>query len=133
MLKRGIKRRPDEGSEAAQEEYAANLSNFQIAARRRESLRLKQTVSAAPGLMEKSLKDKIAVEMSLVEGTAKFIMACKNQSQVRWFKRETDRYSNRCNICSMTFNDLDLLFVDPGGREDFVNRPSPLRYAQIRA
>lgn len=82
MLKRGIKRRPEDDYSEAQEEYAANLSNFQIAARRRESLRLKQTVSAAPGLVEKNLKDKIAVEMSLVEGTAKFIMACKNQSQV---------------------------------------------------
>ena len=85
MLKRGIKRRPEEDSEA-QVEYAANLSNFQIAARRRESLRLKHQAvlgpDSAPGLLEKSLKDKIAVEMSLVEGTAKFIMACKNQSQV---------------------------------------------------
>lgn len=101
MLRRGTKRKiPLEDSEPS--DYARNLTNFQIAARNRESLRsvsvlrfclpwlelcllfrLKNQngVQATPGLLESQLKDRLAVEMSLVEGTAKFIMACKNHSQ----------------------------------------------------
>ena len=48
-------------------------------------MRLKQSTLAplcTPGMLEQSLKDKINVEMSLVEGTAKFILACRNQKQV---------------------------------------------------
>ena len=68
-------------AEFSAEDYARNLSNFQIATRRRESMRLKHQVAAAPGLVERHLKEKVAIEMSLVEGTAKFIMACRNHSQ----------------------------------------------------
>ena len=62
--------------EAEEEDYATNLTNFQIAARRRESLRIKNQVNMnSAQSLEKALKDKISVEMSLTEGTAKFILA----------------------------------------------------------
>lgn len=82
MNKRGIKRKAEDQPDSSEEGGSGvGWSNFQIATRRRESLRLKSQICATPGLVEKALKDKIQVEMSLIEGTAKFILACHNQTQ----------------------------------------------------
>ena len=89
MMKRGVKRKfGDENEDANRSSfYSRNLSNFQTLARKRESLRLKHNTivngDAAATALEKQLKSRVAVEMSLMEGTAKFIMACRNQSQVK--------------------------------------------------
>jgi hypothetical protein len=81
MIKRGLKRKATASAEDA--ENGLHLRNYQNATRRRESMRIKNNVlSKHPGAFEKHLKDKVAVEMSLVEGTAKFIFACKNKAQV---------------------------------------------------
>ncbi len=98
MLRRGTKRKApgadrgaaeqDENS-AGTEDFARNLNNFQTLARKRESMRIKlqaigggdngENVAAA---QQKSLKTRISLEMSLIEGTAKFILACKSQREV---------------------------------------------------
>jgi hypothetical protein len=62
--------------------FQAQLSAFEVASRRRESLRFRTQAATAPSDIESGLKSRVAVEMALIEGTAKFIMACKNQSQV---------------------------------------------------
>ncbi len=96
MLRRGTKRKAPgdgDGNSAADgtADYARNLSNFRTLARKRESMRLKlQAISAggdaggssAAAQAERQLKERVALEMSLVEGTAKFILACKNRRQV---------------------------------------------------
>ena len=43
----------------------AGLTQFQAAARKRESMRLKLQMGAAPGILEKDLADKIRVEESV--------------------------------------------------------------------
>ena len=87
-MKRGVKRKygDENDDDTGSSFYSRNLSNFQTLARKRESLRLKHNVivsgNDAAAALEKQLKARVAVEMSLMEGTAKFIMACRNQSQV---------------------------------------------------
>ncbi len=68
-------------------DYARNLSNFQTLARKRESMRIKLQALGGGGenaaaAQERRLKERVALEMSLIEGTAKFILACKSQGQV---------------------------------------------------
>ena len=99
MLKRGIKRKfPLElEDQSAPDDYQKGLSDFQSAARKRESMRIKAQVtfsqlangecnspfSSNPSLLwERSLLQKIGVEQKLVEGTAKFLAASgKNEQQ----------------------------------------------------
>ncbi len=87
MLRRGVKRKAtneDDGGDGSLE-YARQLSNFQTLSRKRESMRLRGTAVAQGehgAGAEQRLKERVAVEMSLVEGTAKFILACKNKRQV---------------------------------------------------
>jgi len=79
-IRRGLKRKEpgaDEGSDA----YQAGLTQFQAAARKRESMRLKLQMGAAPGILEKDLADKIRVEESVCKGIARFLSACKNETQ----------------------------------------------------
>ena len=45
--------------------HQAGLTQFQAAARKRESMRLKLQMGAAPGILEKDLADKIRVEESV--------------------------------------------------------------------
>jgi hypothetical protein len=90
---RGLKRKfGNSSNSAAQEdnektEYKQNLSNFQTAARQRESIRLKNHCllpnNSTPGFWERHLSEKIHVETQMIKGTAKFLTACKNQEQVR--------------------------------------------------
>lgn len=47
------------------EEYQAGLTQFQAAARKRESIRLKLQMGAAPGVLEKDLTQKIKIEESV--------------------------------------------------------------------
>jgi len=79
-IRRGLKRK-EPGADPGGE-YQAGLSQFQAAVRKRESIRLKLQLSSAPGVMEKELLSKINIEESVCKGTAKFISACKNESQV---------------------------------------------------
>ena len=88
---RGIKRKLAGGGglasldEEEKNEYRQNLSNFQTAARQRESIRLKNhalLTNSTPGFWEKHLSEKIHVETQMMKGTAKFLTACKNQEQV---------------------------------------------------
>ena len=102
MLKRGMKRKfPLElEDQSAPDDYQKGLSDFQSAARKRESMRIKASVtfninsskneknvnspfSSNPTLFwERSLTEKIGVEQKLVDGTAKFIIAAgKNEQQ----------------------------------------------------
>ena len=100
MLKQGVKRKASlrrraasnanksplkVKEEANKRDYARNLNNFQIASRKRESLRIKNAIllSATPQALQRQVKEKITVEMSVVEGTAKFIMASKAHSAAR--------------------------------------------------
>ncbi len=65
-------------------EFRQNLSNFQTAARQRESIRLKAHAlapNATPGFWEKHLSEKIHVETQMMKGSVKFLAACKNQEQ----------------------------------------------------
>jgi len=78
-FRRGLKRK--EPGQDEQEEYQAGLTQFQAAARKRESIRLKLQMGAAPGVLEKDLTEKIRIEESVCKGTAKFLTACKNESQ----------------------------------------------------
>ena len=50
----------------------AGLTQFQAAARKRESMRLKLQMGAAPGILEKDLADKIRVE----ESVCKVLLIC---------------------------------------------------------
>ncbi len=115
MLRRGTKRKEpgaDAGAEDARSgggaDYARNLSNFRTLARQRESMRLKlQAISSsedsggAAAQQERHLKEKVALEMSLVEGTAKFIMACKNQKQV------STKQQTRTTVACLTSSSLN--------------------------
>ena len=82
-IRRGLKRKEpgaDEGSDGYQvvkithllllvspisQSFQAGLTQFQAAARKRESMRLKLQMGAAPGILEKDLADKIRVEESV--------------------------------------------------------------------
>lgn len=77
-IRRGLKRK-DPGGDGG--EYQQGLTQFQAAARKRESIRLKLQMGAAPGVLEKDLNDKIMVEESVCKGTARFLAACKNEAQ----------------------------------------------------
>ena len=99
MLKRGIKRKfPIElEDQSAPDDYQKGLSDFQSAARKRESMRIKNQVtfsqlnnkdnrspfSTNPCLLwERNLLEKIGVEQKLMDGTAKFLAAAgKNEQQ----------------------------------------------------
>lgn len=100
MLKRGIKRKfPQElEDQSAPDDYQKGLSDFQSAARKRESMRIKAQVTfcqsistnntSSPFLTnyslswEQNLLEKIGVEQKLMEGTAKFLLAAsKNEQQ----------------------------------------------------
>jgi len=76
-IRRGLKRKDPE----KEEEYQAGLNQFQAAVRKRESIRLKLQLTSAPGVLEKEIQNKIKVEESVCQGTAKFLSACKNQNQ----------------------------------------------------
>lgn len=76
-IRRGLKRKEPE----REEEYQAGLTQFQAAVRKRESIRLKLQLSSAPGILEKEIQNKINIEESVCKGTAKFLAACKNQTQ----------------------------------------------------
>jgi len=76
-IRRGLKRKEPESGE----DYQAGLTQFQAAVRKRESIRLKLQLSSAPGILEKELQHKIKVEESVCQGVAKFLTACKNESQ----------------------------------------------------
>ena len=52
--------------------FQAGLTQFQAAARKRESMRLKLQMGAAPGILEKDLADKIRVE----ESVCKVLLIC---------------------------------------------------------
>ena len=62
-IRRGLKRK-EMGADGS-EEYQAGLTQFQAAARKRESIRLKLQMGAAPGVLEKDLTQKIKVEESV--------------------------------------------------------------------
>jgi len=38
-------------------------------------------LGSAPGIMEKEIQNKIKIEESVAQGTARFLTACKNQNQ----------------------------------------------------
>ncbi|XP_023347091.1 rhotekin-2 [Eurytemora carolleeae] len=76
-IRRGLKRKEPE----REEEYQAGLTQFQAAVRKRESIRLKLQLGSAPGIMEKEIQNKIKIEESVAQGTARFLTACKNQNQ----------------------------------------------------
>jgi len=76
-IRRGLKRKEPEGGE----DYQAGLTQFQAAVRKRESIRLKLQLSSAPGIIEKEIQNKIKIEESVCQGTAKFLTACKNPTQ----------------------------------------------------
>ena len=89
-IRRGLKRKEpgaDEGSDGYQvvkithllllvspisQSFQAGLTQFQAAARKRESMRLKLQMGAAPGILEKDLADKIRVE----ESVCKVLLIC---------------------------------------------------------
>jgi len=77
-IRRGLKRKEPEGGE----DYQAGLTQFQAAVRKRESIRLKLQLSSAPGIIEKEIQNKIKIEESVCQGTAKFLTACKNPHTV---------------------------------------------------
>jgi len=91
-LKRGMKRKfPTEFADpSVQDDYQRGLSDFQTAARKRESMRLRNTIHRTTGLAgsdpaagngaswEESLVDKIGLEQKVVEGSSKFLGACKS-------------------------------------------------------
>jgi len=79
-IRRGLKRK-EMGQDPETEEYQAGLNQFHAAVRKRESIRLKLQLNSAPGVLEKELRSKIEIEESVCKGTAKFISACKNESQ----------------------------------------------------
>lgn len=123
MLRRGIKRKHPGGDQSV-DNYTRNLSNFQMAARNRESLRLKNEVSSLnPAGVERHLKDKLAIEMSLIEGTAKFIMASKNQKQVR----DQSGVENFCPLFP-----TDRCPLDSRGCKDSPRVPTQSRHAEVR-
>ena len=62
-------------------EYQAGVNQFQAAVRKRESMRLKLQMNSAPGILEKELMNKMKVEESVCQGIAKFLVACKNETQ----------------------------------------------------
>jgi len=76
-IRRGLKRKERED----EDEYQAGLNQFQAAVRKRESIRLKLQMGSAPGIIEKEIQNKIRIEESVCQGTAKFLTACKNQAQ----------------------------------------------------
>ena len=106
MLKRGLKRKfPTEFSDPSvqvlvytaatyapvispehstfQDDYQRGLSDFQTAARKRESMRLRNTVVIKDGQEgqnweERALAEKITVEQKVVDGSGKFLGACKS-------------------------------------------------------
>jgi len=88
MLKRGLKRKfPTEFSDpSVQDDYQRGLSDFQTAARKRESMRLRNTIivrdnseaSVSFQWEEKTLTDKISLEQKVVDGSSKFLGACKS-------------------------------------------------------
>lgn len=93
-MRRGLKRKLDKILDNFEEEpdpYQQGLGDFQSQARKRESMRIKNQVNISDGSTctkemtgqswEKSLHDQIHVEQKLLEGTAKFINACKNEQQ----------------------------------------------------
>ena len=63
-LRRGLKRK-EPGGDCEETEYQAGLTQFQAMARKRESIRLKLQMGAAPGVLEKDLDQKIKVEESV--------------------------------------------------------------------
>jgi len=77
-FRRGLKRK--EPGEDGGEGYQAGLTQFQAAARKRESVRLKLQMGAAPGVLEKDLGEKVRVEESVCKGIAKFLAACKSET-----------------------------------------------------
>ena len=44
-------------------------------------MRLKLQMNSAPGILEKELMNKMKVEESVCQGIAKFLVACKNETQ----------------------------------------------------
>ena len=83
---RGLKRKHNGGGEEKNTDYKENLSHFQTLARQRESIRLKNQCmqvanSILPGFWEKHLNEKIQIESQMIQGTAKFMVACKNEDQ----------------------------------------------------
>ena len=101
MLKRGQKRKFPASEEESESDF--HLRNFQSTVRRRESMRIRKnalnaTDGADPMAVEKQLKDRVAVEMNLIEGTAKFILACKNKTQVI---REIERVHTSLDIVEL--------------------------------
>jgi len=91
MLKRGLKRKfPTEFSDpSVQDDYQRGLSDFQTAARKRESMRIRNTILIKPtddhndslsgqSWEERCLTDKIALEQKVVDGSGKFLGACKS-------------------------------------------------------
>lgn len=79
-IRRGLKRK-EPGLDDGQEDYQTGLTQFQAAARKRESIRLKLQMGAAPGVLERDLSEKIRIEESVCKGTSRFLTACKNESQ----------------------------------------------------
>ena len=62
-------------------EYQSGVNQFRATARKRESMRLKNQMNSAPGVLEKELMSKIQVEESVCQGIVKFLNACKNETQ----------------------------------------------------
>ena len=99
MLKRGKRKFPTEWEDpSAPDDYQKGLSDFQSAARKRESMRIRAQAtsvhvytgastaspfSSNPSLVwERTLLEKIGVEQKLYDGTAKFLVAAgKNEQQ----------------------------------------------------
>jgi len=81
-IRRGLKRKEPGQDPEQLGEYQAGINQFQAAARKRESMRLKLQLNSAPGVMEKEIMHKINIEESVCKGIAKFLSACKNEAQV---------------------------------------------------
>ena len=57
------------------------MNQFQASVRKRESMRHKLQMNSAPGVLEKELMSKVNVEESVCQGIAKFLNACKSETQ----------------------------------------------------
>jgi len=79
-IRRGLKRK-EPGFDPGIGEYQAGVNQFQASVRKRESMRHKLQMNSAPGVLEKELMSKVNVEESVCQGIAKFLNACKSETQ----------------------------------------------------
>jgi hypothetical protein len=118
-IRRGLKRK-EAGQDGQEAEYQAGLTQFQAAARKRESIRLKRQMGAAPGVLEKDLGDKIRVEESVCKVTSREVVT---------------GVFNLCSILGHCKVPAGLQERDavPGGLEEPAAGPTQGRHAQVRA